>query len=200
MHLSLKSALATLALAALAPAAAHAQVTITIFQSGLDVDASATGKLNLAGLNFSGNGAPLQTDLVRGLDGFVVLGNINTAYVVYTGFTGPITYGSGARFDASSGSGDPFAISGPFNQLAVPKGYTSGNLINGSAVFSGQTLSTLGLTPGTYLYNLPNDTVTVQIGAAPTAVPEPSSVVSMGLGGVGLLGLLLRARKRSRAA
>ena len=30
---------------------------------------------------------------------------------------------------------------------------------------------------------------------APTAVPEPSSVASMGLGAVGLLGLVLRARK-----
>ena len=34
----------------------------------------------------------------------------------------------------------------------------------------------------------------------PAAVPEPSSVASMGLGGVGLLGLLLRARKRRTAA
>ena len=34
----------------------------------------------------------------------------------------------------------------------------------------------------------------------PPAVPEPSSVASMGLGGVGLLGLLLRARKRRTAA
>ena len=33
-----------------------------------------------------------------------------------------------------------------------------------------------------------------------TAVPEPSSVASMGLGGLGLLGLLLRARKRRTAA
>jgi hypothetical protein len=38
--------------------------------------------------------------------------------------------------------------------------------------------------------------------SAPTAtsVPEPSSVASMGLGGVGLLGLLLRARKRRHSA
>ena len=63
-------------------------------------------------------------------------------------------------------------------------------------MFSGQTLSSLGLTPGTYSFKLPNDTVTGRIGAAPAAVPEPSSVASMGLGSLGLLGLLLRARKR----
>ena len=34
----------------------------------------------------------------------------------------------------------------------------------------------------------------------PAVVPEPSSIASMGLGGVGLLGLLLRARKRRTAA
>ena len=33
---------------------------------------------------------------------------------------------------------------------------------------------------------------------APAAVPEPSSVASMGLGAVGLLGLVLRARKAKR--
>ena len=199
MHLSLKSALATLALAALAPAAAHAQVTITIFQSGSDVDAQAMGKLNLDGLS-SVAVSNLQS-LVIGSQAAVLVGNNSAYYSIYsTGSTGPAAFGSGTHFPASSGSGDRFAISGFFNELLVPIGYTSGNPINGSAVFSGQTLSTLGLTPGTYLYNLPNDTVTVQIGAAPTAVPEPSSVVSMGLGGVGLLGLLLRARKRSRAA
>lgn len=32
---------------------------------------------------------------------------------------------------------------------------------------------------------------------APAAVPEPGSVASMGLGGLGVIGLLLRARKRS---
>jgi len=34
-------------------------------------------------------------------------------------------------------------------------------------------------------------------GTPPPAVPEPGSVASMGLGGLGLVGLLLRARKRA---
>jgi len=196
LPLSLKSALATLALAALAPAAAHAQVTITIFQSGSDVDAQATGKLNLTGLTASGFGG--VGDFAWGWYAGVLLGN-SGPYDVYYGFTGPDAFGSGTEILASSGSGDRFAIVGIQNILVVPAGYTSNSAINGSAVFTGQTLSSLGLTPGTYSYKLPNDTVTVNIGAPAPAVPEPSTVASLGVGGLGLLGLALRARKRRTA-
>ena len=197
LPLSLKSALATLALAALAPAAAHAQVTITIFQSGSDVDAQATGKLNLTGLTASGFGG--VGDFAWGSHAGVLLGNNGAFFDVYSGFTGPAAFGSGAEILASSGSSDRFGIDGIQNILAVPAGYTSGAPISGSAVFTGQTLSSLGLTPGTYSYKLPNDTVTVNIGAPAPAVPEPSTVASLGVGGLGLLGLALRARKRRTA-
>jgi len=43
-------------------------------------------------------------------------------------------------------------------------------------------------------------TLNLEFGPAPATVPEPSSVASMGLGSAGLLGMVLRARKRRRAA
>ena len=83
--------------------------------------------------------------------------------------------------------------------MVVPLGYTSGSSISGSAVFTNQTFSSLGLTPGSYTYTLPNDTVTVNIVAPAPAVPEPSSVASMGVGSLGLLGLLVAARRKKAA-
>ena len=84
----------------------------------------------------------------------------------------------------------------------VPTGYTSGTPINGSAVFFNQTLSSLGLTPGTYVFTLPNSVVplvTVEIGVAPAAVPEPGSVAL--LAGMGICGsVFLRRRKNARKA
>ena len=202
LHLSLPSALATLALAAgfaaLAPAA-HAQVIFTFLQSGSDVDAQATGKLNLTGLIYDGYSGS-ASDLVAGNSALAVVGSTAASFDVYTGFTGPAAFGSGGTITTPSGTGDRFTIDGAGNALGVPKGYTSGTLIGGSAVFTNSTFSSLGLTPGTYTYKLPNDTLTVNIGPPAPAVPEPSSVASLGVGGLGLLGLALRARKRRTAA
>ena len=47
------------------------------------------------------------------------------------------------------------------------------------------TFSSLGLTPGTYVYNLPQDTYTIEV---PSAVPIPASAWLM-LGGLALIGL-----------
>ena len=41
--------------------------------------------------------------------------------------------------------------------------------------FANASFSSLDLTPGTYTYTLPHDTITVQIG--PAAVPEPATIV-----------------------
>ena len=185
--------LAALGSVALAPAA-HAQVAVSIFQSGANVDAQATGTLNLAGLSFaSTDNVP---DFVYGQFAGVLVGNNSTNYDIYSGITGPAAFGSGGEIFASSGAGDRFAIVGGYSELAVPTGYTSGSAINGSAVFANQTLSSLGLTPGTYTYTLPDDTVTVHIGAAP--VPEASTTASLGLMlALGLGGLAVARRKRA---
>ena len=189
----------TLALAALgclaAPNAAHAQVVLNIFQNRAEVDALATGTLNITGLINSGTTASAN-DQVVGVVAYALVGSNSTSYDVYTGMftTGPVSFGSGSGTFATSGSGDRFGIFGGVSFLFLPQGYVSGTPINGSAVFTNNTLSGLGLTPGTYVYTLPNDTVSVLIGTAPAAVPEPGTIAL--LTGLSLTGAaFLRRRK-----
>jgi hypothetical protein len=47
--------------------------------------------------------------------------------------------------------------------------------MSGSSTFSGQTLASMGLTPGTYQYTWSSDSLTVKIGT----VPEPSTWAMM---------------------
>ena len=188
---------AALACLALAPAA-YAQEVVNIFQNGAEVDAQATGTLNLSGLFLLGSST--NTDNISGNMGGVLIGNSSVGFDVYSSITGPAQFGNGSQVFASSGSGDRFAIVGSSGLLAVSTGYVSNSLLNGSAVFANQTLNSLGLTPGTYTYTLPNDTVTVLIGVAPQATPEPGSLAllaGMGLSGVGFLA---RRRKNARKA
>jgi len=54
--------------------------------------------------------------------------------------------------------------------LFLPQSYVSGTPIaNGTTTWLNPTLADLGITPGTYQWDLPNDTITL------TTVPEPSS-------------------------
>ena len=136
---------------------------------------------------------------IQGSTAIVLVGSNSAFYDVYTGITGPKPFGSGTDV-ANSDSATHFGISSRNNEIAVPTGYVSGTPINGSAIFSGKTLSTLGLRPGTYVYTLPSSTVTVQIGPV-AAVPEPGSLAlltGMGLSGAGFLARRRKKRPQSR--
>ena len=65
--------------------------------------------------------------------------------------------------------------------LSVPTGYASGTALSDMATYSGKTLATLGVTPGTYVWtwgNGANQKFTLQIPPAPpppTPTPSPTS-------------------------
>jgi hypothetical protein len=69
----------------------------------------------------------------------------------YTGFSGPMSFGSGGGKNADSGSADLVGIFAPqTDELVLPDGYVSGSALSDNAAYDSQTFNSLGVTPGTY--------------------------------------------------
>jgi hypothetical protein len=103
----------------------------------------------------------------------------------YSGFTTtPSNFGGGGGAPPTSSSGNVFGVvwqGAPPYQLVVPVGYTTGQPISSTMTFTGQTLSSLGLTPGTYTYTWGSganaDSINVVVGGTPvTPTPTATSV------------------------
>jgi hypothetical protein len=118
---------------------------------------------------------------------------------------GPISFGMGQNSGtfvsgASVGfyaGGDPNLLPGDAPSrnpalLLIPHNYILGDSINSLSVFTGETLSSLGLTHDThYNWSYGNgDNIVVNVGV----IPEPSAFALLGLGTVGLV-----ARRRRTA-
>jgi hypothetical protein len=78
----------------------------------------------------------------------------------------PTSFGSGYTAPTSF-TGDAFGIqNGSLGKdIIVPIGYTSGSPLSGTATFANKTISSMGLTPGTYLYDWGSDSIRLQIGS-----------------------------------
>lgn len=165
-----------------------AVVTVSFVEDGSDVVASYTGTLDLAGLVRNGNvfGGAGNGFIIPGSSVFFVAGDSD----FYSGLTMPSPFGTGSFASATTVSGDVFAV-GNIDGLNVPLNYVSGSTLTGSMTFANATFTSLGLTPGSYVYTWASDSVVLNI----QAIPEPAAYAS--LFGVGVLGLaLLRRRGR----
>jgi hypothetical protein len=95
---------------------------------------------------------------------------------------------------ASIGGGDTIAVNGADGVLGVPLAFVSGDALSNSMDFAGETIASLGLTPGIYTWTWGSginvDSLTVQIGP----VSEPASLARFGVGLAGL-GMALRTRR-----
>jgi PEP-CTERM motif len=164
---------------------AEASVVIDIYQSGGDVITTESGSVDLTDLTYNYS-SPGQGGMTPSAGDIVIGGPANGD--VYFSVSGPASFGTGGFASASSNSGDVFAIG--LGQLAVPSGYVSGTALSGSSTYDGQTLVSLGLTPGKYVYTWGSrpdaDSLTVDI----TSVPEPSTwaMMILGFAGLGLAG------------
>lgn len=178
-----KLMLCGMASAALLALPAQAVFTINVTQSGSDVVMSGSGSLNTTGLTpLSTGGSCVVLGLIAPSIGQVCIGSTGT--YDYYALTGPGSFGTGGITLGSSASGPELLISSA--EIGIPSGYTSGAPITNSVTFTGQTLSSLGVTPGSsYTWTLPapsNDTVVLNV-TAPQANPVPT------LGEYGMLAL-----------
>ena len=180
---------------AVIPSAANATVTLNISQVGSNVVASGSGSLNLTGLTEYEKASALAGEI----NAAAAFAEVGDGGQWMDGFTGLTSYptslgpGTGSIF-SSSVTGDPFAVYGAFGMLWLPDGYVSGSAIAGTATWLNQSVASLGLTPGTYPFAAPADTVVVNIEGA---VPEPASWALMLLG-FGAIGWAMRCRRQVR--
>lgn len=177
---------------------AQAGYIVTLTQQGSNVVANGSGSIDLTGLTFLANsdhGAAIEP-----IAGIILAGPVVPipSFDEYLGFTGPANFGGGSETDASGGSGDLVGIAGAVNELVVPMGYVSGTALLDTATWDNQTFSSLGATPGTYVWSWGSgataDTFTLHIGVA--AVPEPSTLALLGFGiaAFSLIGFASRRR------
>jgi hypothetical protein len=190
MKRATKSLFLVVIASALGSARSEAEIIISVAQVGSNVVATGTGSINLAALTFEESGNQAQ-----GMNPGAALIAEGTPpnpnpVDIYRGFTGPTDFGTiNAFVSASSGTGDQFSIAGLVGNITVPQGYTSDSPLTATDTYTGQSFSSLGLTPGTYTWTWGTgasaDSFTVQIGPA-AAVPEPSTAIEAVIGVVTL--------------
>ncbi len=169
--------------------AANAAAIMTLEQVGSNVVATGSGTLDLAGLTHAGIAAvspeifPSSAVLLEGGGG----GDL------YSGFSGPASFGSGGYTAATSGTGDFLGGNLAHHLIAVPHGYVSGTPLSSTATWDSTTLAALGVTPGTYTWTWGSgadaDSLTLYAGVpAPSSssTPEPAPALLLTLGAAGL--------------
>ena len=175
---------------------AQAGYIVTLDQVGSNVVATGIGAIDLTGLTFFGNSGSNGPGFMVPNQGTIVTGTSASA-AVYTGLSGPTSFGTGFGASASSASGDLVGnLENAYSQpdvLFVPQGYVSGHALLDSSTYNSATFSSLGVTPGIYEWtwgNGPNQNFTLAVG-----VPDSGS--TFGLIFLALIALFGAARFRS---
>lgn len=198
MSLALRRLLVCTALAGVG--SAQAAGVIDIVDNLTDVVATASGSFNTTSLT---SGTASAAALVWGGFEFGSLANIggsvfgagpSTQMNVFAGISGPSSFGTGSRIFASSATGDRIGVSANA-QLQLPLGYVSGTFLSGTATWANQSLSSLGLTPGQYVWTWGSGATADSLTLNISVVPEPSTAVLL-LVGLAAAAPLLRRRLR----
>ena len=169
---------------------ANATYTATLTEVGSNVVGTGSGSLDLFGF-----GGPLPSaggGLMTPSLGVLLLGAPALEDDYLGIFSGPTNFGSGdfASADIVGDAGPLVGIRGD-SFLFVFQGYNSGAPLAASTnTWSNKTFASLGVTPGTYVWNwgtgMHADSYTLQIGPT-NGVPETGSTIWLMLGAVGTL-------------
>lgn len=198
MKLQFLALLAAFPLFAALPQKADAVVTINLVESGGNVVAQGGGTANLTALTLVTPSPPSATGLILSATAGIAATTIGVGSgspSLYRDITGPLNFGipsppvatlasstTGQFYGIFGGSG----IGGTFGQLIVPNGYVSGaQLPNSTATWTGQTLASLSVAPGTYTWTWGSgataDSFVVNISRSATAaVPGPLPLFGAG--------------------
>jgi hypothetical protein len=178
---------AALVLAAAAAQNAHAAYTVTFSQVGANVVARGSGSIDTSQLIFETTGT-LSPFVLPG-DGEEITGAAASPIAAFAALIFPFTpFGFGGGAPATSGTGDIVAIDVSDEVIGVPIDYESLAPLSDTATYDGQTLASLGLNPGTYVYDIVTpdytDTFTVKV-----VIPEASTWVMLlvGFGAIALI-------------
>ncbi|WP_309386936.1 PEP-CTERM sorting domain-containing protein [Cerasicoccus frondis] len=155
---------------------ARAVIIANYSESDGDVIGVTTGSAILDDLSLEGTES-YTPGIDPGLGYFLTGGSANMD--VYTGLTTAPTFGPGGGLEASYGTGPLVGVIDLFYGLALylPVGYVSGAELESDsiAIFAGESFSSLGMTPGQYIWNWGEgdnaDSLVLNIGV----VPEPST-------------------------
>ena len=179
----------------------RAEILVDIRDSGADLAITVTGSLNYGSASLGNTGGPNQNSLVG-------MSNGPWSYA-HTGSFVKLAAADGVIDD--QWSGNFFASNPPLPTQVLPltdvlgestggwridstglyfsNTYVSGSTWNSSAKVVGPIISTpVDGSFVTFTVTETGDSVRFQYNAAPTAVPEPSSLAILGLGAIGFLG------------
>lgn len=169
----------------LASRSSEAALVINLQEIGSDVVATGSGTANLAELSFHFDGGgtaymePSSTDIQIGGPNMVDW---------YSSIIEPASFGTGMPSAPDSVTGPRWGVANGY--LLAPKDYTSGTFLSSTSTWNNTTLADLGVTSGTYTWTWGTgsnqDSLTLN-AAGGTAVPEPSSLLLMGLACGGLM-------------
>jgi hypothetical protein len=201
---------AILALGAISAPSAQAAYVVTFDEVGSDVVETGSGSLDLTDLSVGtfdiSRDASVTPNLGRFFSG--VFSDTNSSFADLD--ISPTAFGSGTFAAASTTTGGPVGLVsglGDLPALLFPLDYISGTALSDSSTYLDATISSLGLTPGAYVFGWGSgahaDTFTIDVVASPPpAVPEPSTWAMMliGFAGLGYAAARRKAALRGRFA
>ena len=175
-----------------------AAITITMQEVGSNVVATLSGSINsLSGATYSQTGGTSLNNALRS-SGTVPHFQFTPSPGIltmnqYTITVRPANFGSGnTNFqiaDSSTASTSMQFRTTANDNLVIDPGYVLGTAVTGALTWNNKTFSSMGVTPGNYVWSWTGDSVTLNV------VPEPSAFSLMVLG-VGGLAMLRRRRGR----